>query len=750
MGEFTAKGAEGEVTSLQEELGSIAARVKEDFAAQRRVLSFDEFLDVFAENPERHGRDAASYVLDMIEFYGVDSVAVPGGETQRYRIFDLPFLAQEEARTNALVGQEPVQQAFVRALRNFRRGGRTNRVLMLHGPNGSAKSTFSSCLMRGLEEYSALDEGALYRFHWVFPKKSKLRGSIGFSGGERRELPDEASYAHFPDDDLETKLVVEVRDHPLFLIPAAQRRELLSRVLGANVSVPRWLTHGTLCHKNQQIFSALLTSYDGSLREVLRHIQVERFFLSRRYRVGAVTLGPELSVDATERQVTADRNLGALPTSLQGLSLFDVSGELVEAGGGILELSDLLKRPIDAFKYLQITAETGEVSLGSQNLQVNCVLLASANELHLSAFREHPEFGSFRGRFELIPAPYLRDHRQEQLIYERQVVALLRDPVAPHATAIAARFAVLTRLLKPVEENYEADLKKLISEMTAWTKMAAYASDVKQLEVDGELVPLKRAAAQMLDEWEGAHVYEGITGASPRAMRGVLLAAAQNPQFDYLSPFAVLEELDLLCEKQQDFAFLRIETRDGGFHDHQAFRRALREWLFDTIEDEVRQASGLVDETRYEELLARYVSHVSASVKGEKIQNQLTGVFEAPDERLMTEVEELLDVKENRDEARAALMSRIAAWAIEHPGQKLKGSEVYREKMGQLRAAAFVERRAALGKLCKKLLEQCDEVDAQSDVSKTYAALQERFAYTRRAARDAVARLFNERFSELG
>src|SRR5690606_21365490 len=186
----------------------------------------------------------------------------------------------------------------------------------------------------------------------------------------------------------ETRLVGEVRDHPLFLLPKGPRLKLLQAVM-PDQELPRFITHGSLCQKNQQIFSALLSSYSGSLREVLRHVRVERYFLSRRYRVGAVTLGPELSVDASERQVTADRNWGALPASLQGLSLYDASGELVDAGGGILELSDLLKRPIDAFKYLQITAETGQVSLGSQMLDVNCVMLASGNELHLAAFREH-------------------------------------------------------------------------------------------------------------------------------------------------------------------------------------------------------------------------------------------------------------------------------------------------------------------------------------------------------------------------
>src|SRR6185369_2941232 len=122
----------------------------------------------------------------------------------------------------------------------------------------------------------------------------------------------------------------------------------------------------------------------GSLAETLRHVQVERWFISRRYRTGAVTLGPALSVDAGERQITADRSLSALPTSLQATTLFEAHGELIEAAGGVLEFSDLLKRPIDAYRYLQLTLETGEVPLPQQTVQTNVVMVGSANEVHLT------------------------------------------------------------------------------------------------------------------------------------------------------------------------------------------------------------------------------------------------------------------------------------------------------------------------------------------------------------------------------
>src|SRR4030095_9960996 len=130
----------------------------------------------------------------------------------------------------------------------------------------------------------------------------------------------------------------------------------------------------------------------------------------------------------------------------------------IDAAGGVLEFSDLLKRPLDAFKYLQLSVETGEVSLTAQNVQLNCVMLGSANELHLDAFREHPEFASFRGRLDLVRVPYLRSYKHEQAIYDEHVAPQIRKHVAPHATEMAAMFAVLTRMRKPNPDRYGRSL----------------------------------------------------------------------------------------------------------------------------------------------------------------------------------------------------------------------------------------------------------------------------------------------------
>src|SRR5579862_8851374 len=86
---------------------------------------------------------------------------------------------------------------------------------------------------------------------------------------------------------------------------------------------------GELCQKCRAIYAALLQSYNGDVLKVLRHVQVERFYISRRYMHAAVTVEPQMSVDADYRQVTADKSHGALPGALQNLSLYEPYGPLV-------------------------------------------------------------------------------------------------------------------------------------------------------------------------------------------------------------------------------------------------------------------------------------------------------------------------------------------------------------------------------------------------------------------------------------
>jgi len=151
----------------------------------------------------------------------------------------------------------------------------------------------------------------------------------------------------------------------------------------------------------------LLNAYEGDLSKMLRHVQVERFFYSKQYRVGISSIEPQMSIDARERQLTMDKNISNLPTILHNIRFHETEGELIEANRGLLEFSDLLKRPVETFKYLLSTVESAMVNLPTSTANLDIVFFGTTNEQHLDAFKSIPDFSSFRSRFELLTTPYL-------------------------------------------------------------------------------------------------------------------------------------------------------------------------------------------------------------------------------------------------------------------------------------------------------------------------------------------------------
>ncbi len=744
---------------LQAALGTIREEVKARFEAQKRVLSYREYLELVQEKPRRYTRDAGRYLKDCMDFFGSYETQRPSGTHKRWKLFDLELGRQNSGHQaelmlrDRLAGQEAAQEAFYRILDGFEREGRANRLVLLHGPNGSAKSTFVACLMRGLEAYSETDDGALYRFSWIFPR-AREGGGIGFTTTSD-ELGQADSFAHLPDDRIIAKLQSSVREHPLLLLPRDVRQQLLANAYeSGNVSeaAPDWVWTGQLARKNQQIFQALLTAYRGDLDRVLAHIQVERFYISRRYRVGAVTIGPQMSVDASERQITADRSIESLPASLSALTLFEPYGELVDASGGVVEFSDLLKRPLEAWKYLLLAIENGEVSLQMSNLPINAVMVASSNELHLSAFRQHPEYNSFRGRIVRIRMGYLLDVHREREIYDGQIVPQIPKHVAPHTTYVAAMWAVLTRLQKPDASRFsDSELGTIAASLSPIEKAELLADGTVPARFDAEQAKiLAGGIAEVEQEGMNASDYEGISGASPCEVRMLLLDAASDFDDPCVSPVTLLSRMAEFCERD-DYDFLKAQP-DGPYRDHRAFVDIVRERWLDTVESELRTASGLIDEQSHLGLFDRYVTHVSHSVKKERVHNPVTGVDEDPDIDLMKSVEKKLGA-DDATEFRNELLSAIAAWAIDHPDRDVDYEQLFPRYIEQLRQAYFDERRGQIGEIGRAIvgvLEDDDTIegDLRESAQQALQVLIGVYGYERSSAKAAIGALVGARYHD--
>jgi predicted Ser/Thr protein kinase len=227
-----------------------------------------------------------------------------------------------------------------------------------------------------------------------------------------------------------------------------------------------------------------------------------------------------------------------------------------------------------------------------------------------------------------------------------------------------------------------------------------------------------------------------------------------SEEFPCVSPFAVLDELRQLCGRTREYNFLERGKEDGGYHDPVGFVDVAELRLLDQLELEIQGASGLVEEHRHEELLEKYVTHVRHVVKQEKIHNQTTNADEEPDENLMRSVEEALGVDSDKDEYRKGVMSRIAAWAIEHPGQKLLIAAVLPGQLRKLRESYFEKHRQKVAAVARHALRALDPgkatvgLDAGNNAAgeRLVTELIARYGYCRDCAKDGVARLLAGRF----
>ena len=687
-------------------LRDLEDRTSRAFQEQRQVLSFDAFFSAFLSAPGRHVRTAAQYLRDCFEHYGSTEIQRPTGRVVRWNLFDTPWANGKDR----VVGQEEAQNALFRLLQNFVRERRVTRLVMLHGPNGSAKSSLIECLAQALEDYSSKDVGAVYRFNWVFPSNKVGKKRLGFGGAAgERDRESLQSFAHLDDDDVDARLPADLRDHPLLLIAQPERKAILERLvaegrIGQNEPLGDYLVDGDLAPRSRAIFDALLNAYHGDLQRVLQHVQVSRFTFSRRYRHGVVTIEPQLHVDAGIRQVTMDQAMASLPSALKNLSLFEPYGDLVDSNRGLINYNDLLKKPIDAFKYLLATCEKGTVALPNAILHLDTVFLASSNEAHLKAFKEYPDFASFKGRMDLVRMPYLRSYDTERRIYDEHLRAGgLTDELVPHTTFVLALWAVLTRLKRPRAELYPARIRDVVGRLSPMEKAELYAFGRVPRELNAEMSrELIAVVPDVFTELQDAPDSEGLAGASPREMKQVLLNAMQSRRHWGLSPLGIIEELREHVKLRSVYEYLQTK-RDSGYHDYEGFIEQVYDRWMELVDGELRLAMGLVDEQKYEDLFARYLLNVTYAHKNEKLYNDKTGNYDPPDSKLMGEVERTWEVGGDPERFRRDLVSRVGAWRVEHTSTPIPWRKLFPKLIEQLEQDYYHKQKARV----RRQLEHC-------------------------------------------
>lgn len=719
--------------------------------ASLETLSYSDYMDIFEKNAKLECRPTYEYIRDMLNHFGVN-------DDGSFKLFQT-----KHPDSPAVYGQIKVQQALFQNLVNFSEEGFNNKFILLIGPNGSSKSSIVSKVIKGLEEYSETESGKLFSFSWIFPLDNYVKGTLGLTSSVRETS--QGTYAYLEDKEISAIMPSELKDHPLLLIPKEYRQKLIEEALQKDerllASIRKsYLYRGDLSKRNRMIYDALLKNYKGKHQDVLKHIRVERFSISKRYSTAAVTIEPQIHVDARMQQITMDKRLQSLPPSLQSLNLFSLQGEAVLANRGVLEYSDLLKRPLDAYKYLLMTMETGSINLQGILTELDIFFIGTSNEIHLAAFKQHPDFNSFKGRFNFITVPYLLDVKFEEKIYNDQVEGIKdRSQFSPHALGALCFFAVMSRLRVCQTKNYnDKKLANIATNLNPLEK-TLYLANIEmpeRLDIESKQI-LKQGYEDISSEYLNDGLYEGKFGLSPRDVKHIIFRLSslhKNVTF-----VEVLEYLIELLHKKGEYDFLNMAPQ-ADYHNPARFVDLIKDYNLNHFDKELRSSLGLVDDRSYEDYIKRYVENINALNKGEKIRNTALGKFVDPDDFFIKEFEAAIGLKEDSKTFRSHLLSKLGAYSLDNRGKTLIYTDVFPDLVDRLQESYRGEQKKVIENISRNMVffeaeyAQTLEPNQSSplsdenrkEIKSVLKNLESRFGYTEGAAMSLVKFLIKERY----
>src|SRR6202158_1261839 len=461
--------------------------------------SIEDYLKIVRENP-RVTRTAFQRIYDMILSHGKTEYIDNKKRLIRYHFFH----DEPNGGRDAVYGLDVPLMKLVNVFKSAAQGyGTEKRVILLHGPVGSSKSTIVRLLKKGLEEYSRAPEAALYTFTGVLDK----RAADGTAHQERFPTP--------------------MNEDPLLLVPEDWREKVFADLCppDSGFKIP---AGGDLCPASRLIFRELMTEYKGDFAKVMSHVRVRRLLLSEKDRIGIGTFQPKDEKNQDSTELTGDVNYRKIAQygSDSDPRAFNFDGEFNIANRGLIEFIEILKLDV-AFLYDLLGASQEHKIKPKKFAQTDIdeVILGHTNEPEYRRLQNNELMEALRDRTVKIDVPYVTKLKEEIKIYEKDFNAdrVKGKHIAPHTIEIAAMWAVLTRLTPPKHAN-----------LTLLQKLKLYNGKTLPGFTEDNVVELKREA-----------MAEGMAGISPRYIQDKISnAIVAHTDEDCVNPFMVLHELE--------------------------------------------------------------------------------------------------------------------------------------------------------------------------------------------------------------
>ena len=548
---------------------------KEDsYEALNWTGTFEEYLDV-VRCDAKVIRNSFQRMYDMILQWGSESYTDATKEVVQYHFFQDPF---QEGK-DAIFGLDVPIMKLVNVLKAAALGyGAEKRVILLHGPVGSAKSTICRLIKKGLEVYSRNQQGAIYTFDWV-DQDGQLEPIFG-EGVRSFKNP--------------------MNEEPLLILPEPQRKEFLS-----TISAPDgWSlkVQGELCPPSQFIFKGLLKHYKGSLEKVLNHVRVRRFTIEEKNRIGIGTFQPKDEKNQDSTELSGDINYRKITQygSDSDPRAFNFDGEFNIANRGMIEFIEMLKLDV-AFLYDLLSASQEHRIKPKKFAQTHIdeVIIGHTNEPEYKKLADNEFMEALRDRTVKIDVPYITKWNDEIKIYARDFNKknLNGISLAPHSIEMVAMWAVLTRL-EVVKKGGLDRMKKL----------KLYNGEMLVNFTPGAVKEMRKNATK-----------EGLKGISPRYIQDKIsntVVLAQQLGKKCVTPFMLLKELESGLKHHSLISNEEVKK------DYINLLDQVKKEYEDIIEHEVMK-SFCFEERAIESQCAKYMEQVKLYLENKNCNEQL-------------------------------------------------------------------------------------------------------------------------------
>ncbi len=644
--------------------------------------SFEDYLEIVRKTPQVT-RNAFQRVYDMIIRYGTEEYTDNKKKLIRYNFFK----DEIDGGKDAVFGLDIPLMRLVHVLKAASEGyGPEKRVILLHGPVGSAKSTIARLLKKGLEHYSRTPDGALYTFDWVH------LADIGMTSAEAERFPS------------------PMHEDPLRLIPA-EWRERAVRELGLSNDRFTVKVDGDMDPASRFVFKKLMEKHRGDWAEVMQHVRVRRLVLSEKDRIGIGTFQPKDEKNQDSTELTGDinyRKIAEYGTDSDPRA-FNFDGEFCVANRGIVEFIEILKLDV-AFLY-DLLGATQEHKIKPKKFaqtDIDQVIIGHTNEAEYKKLMANEFMEALRDRTIKIDIPYITKVSEEIRIYEKDFnkERIRGKHIAPHTLQVAAMWAVLSRLEDPKKHN-----------LSLLQKLKLY---------DGKVLP--GYTQDTVKELRKETQREGLGGISPRYVQDKISNALVNEMGEgTINPFMVLAELE------KGLRHHSLITNDEEKKRYAECIGMVKREYEEIVKNEVQRAIS-ADEEAIEKLAANYIDAIKAFVLKEKVKDRFTGQDIEPDERLMRSIEEKIEIPENRkDDFRREIMNYIGALAVD--GKKFEWHTNDRLRRA-LELKLFEDQKDAikLQTLVSNVIDK--ETQEKIDIIKT--RMMKYFGYNEVSARDVL------------